>query len=98
MERIEATIQRVTFRNEENLFTVVRLKVDGTKGEVTATGKFPTAKAGQLVVVMGEWTVHPTYGRQLAVAEVEYTEPKTKKGIEKYLASGIIPGIGPSKA
>lgn len=98
MERLEATIQRVTYRNEDNLFSVVRLKVDGAKGEVTATGKFPTAKAGQLVVLTGEWTVHPTYGRQLSVSEVEYTEPKTKKGIEKYLASGVIPGIGPSKA
>lgn len=98
MERIEASISRVTFRNEESLFTVARLKVQGTKGEVTATGKFPTAKPGQLVTLTGEWTIHPVYGRQLAVSDVEYVEPKTRKGIEKYLASGVVQGIGPAKA
>ncbi len=98
MEKIEGRIERVTFRNEENLFTVARLKIEGVKTEVTATGKFPTAKAGQLVVLTGDWTMHATYGRQFLVEEVQYTEPKTKIGIEKYLASGVVPGIGPAKA
>lgn len=98
MDRIEGRIERVTFRNEDNLFTVAKVKPDTPGADFTATGRFPSAKTGQMVVLMGEWTVHPTYGRQFAVEEISYTEPKTRKGIEKYLASGVVPGIGPAKA
>ena len=94
---MEGVIERVTFRDEQTLYTVARVKrADGT--EFTAVGPMPTAAAGQAVRIHGLWVNHKTYGRQLKVERVETVTPATLVGIERYLGSGLIRGIGPATA
>jgi len=94
---VEGVIERVTFRDEQTLYTVARVKrADGT--EFTAVGPMPTAAAGQAVRIHGLWVNHKTYGRQLKVERVETVTPATLVGIERYLGSGLIRGIGPATA
>jgi len=97
LDTVEGVIERVTFRNDETTYTVAR--VTGRDGhEVTAVGPMPTAVVGQAVRIHGTWVSHKTYGKQLKVEQVETIAPATLVGIEKYLGSGLIRGIGPATA
>jgi exodeoxyribonuclease V alpha subunit len=93
---LEATVEDITFRNEHNGWTVMRL-ADGRE-RVTAVGVMPFVGAGERVRLMGEWGEHPIYGRQLNVSHMETLLPESKSDIERYLASGLIKGIGPASA
>lgn len=92
----EGIIQDIRFRNELNGFTVMELKVD--KELITAVGCIPFVREGERIKLQGEWGQHPDYGRQIKVTGYETVAPDTITGIEKYLASGMIRGIGPSTA
>jgi len=94
---VEGVIDRVTYRDEKSMYTVARIKA-GDGSIVTAVGPFPSATAGQTVKVFGAWVQHREYGRQLKVERVETVAPATLLGIEKYLGSGLIRGIGPATA
>jgi exodeoxyribonuclease V alpha subunit len=94
---VEGVIDRVTYRDEKSMYTVARIKV-GDGSMVTAVGPFPSATPGQMVKVFGVWVQHREYGRQLKVERVETVAPATLLGIEKYLGSGLIRGIGPATA
>ena len=96
MPVIECVIDSVTFRNEENGWTVLRVKQG--RDRFSAVGVMPFAAPGETVRLEGEWTEHPEYGRQIRVRSCESLRPSTKKDIEKYLASGMIKGIGPATA
>ncbi|MEA4884432.1 MAG: ATP-dependent RecD-like DNA helicase, partial [Clostridia bacterium] len=85
------------YRDEDSLFTVAQIGMDGGT-TVTAVGPFPSASVGQAVKVSGSWVQHREYGKQLRVDHVETIAPSTLQGIEKYLGSGLIRGIGPSTA
>ena len=98
MAIFECTVEDVTFRNEENGWTVLRVKIDGEKGRLSAVGVMPFTAAGERVRLTGDWVEHPDFGRQLKVTACESVAPKTKSGIEKYLGSGLIKGIGPATA
>jgi exodeoxyribonuclease V alpha subunit len=97
LDRVEGVIERVTYRDENSLFTVARIKQDDGQ-VVTAVGPFPTASPGQAVRASGTWVTHKDYGNQLRVDHVETIAPVTLVGIEKYLGSGLIYGIGPVTA
>lgn len=86
----------MTFRDEDTLYTVARISTDS--GIMTAVGPFSSATPGQAVKLTGDWVVHRSYGRQFRVAKMEVVAPATVEGIEKYLGSGLIPGIGPVTA
>jgi len=96
MAIFECTIEDITFRNESNGWTVMRVRID--KDKVSAVGIMPFAGVGERVRLTGEWVEHPDYGKQLKVSGCESIKPSTKSGIEKYLASGLIKGIGPATA
>ena len=98
LESLEGTVERITFRNEENLYTVARLTVEGVGEPVTAVGRFISIHAGESFRLRGEWTTHPLYGRQFQVEEAEPLMPATIEGIKNYLASGLIKGVGPATA
>ena len=96
MAIFECTIEDITFRNDTNGWTVLRVRID--RDRVSAVGIMPFVGTGERVRLTGEWIEHPDYGKQLKVTACESIKPATKSGIEKYLASGMIKGIGPAKA
>lgn len=96
MVEIEGVIESVVYNNESNGYTVARLKND--KDTVTIVGYLPLVSEGHNVRVSGEWVNHPEYGKQLKIESYSEALPSTTAGIEKYLSSGLIQGIGPVTA
>lgn len=84
------------FRNDENGWTV--LTVRSGRSEVTVVGTLPALGPGEQAVFFGEWTEHKSYGRQFKCVSCEIQTPTTLLGIERYLGSGVIKGIGPATA
>lgn len=96
MPAFEGVIDEIVFRNESNGYTVLALKPD--KGRAfTVVGTFPMINNGERIYIEGEWTEHRDYGKQLKASSFEILKPTTKSGIERYLASGIIKGVGPER-
>ena len=93
-----ATVERVTYYNEENGYTVAQVVPDGREYTVTVTGNLPEVSAGECLRLHGEWTQHVRYGRQFQVERYATVLPATVAGIEKYLGSGLIKGVGPVTA
>ncbi len=96
MEKVEASVLGTIYRNDDNGYTVLTAR-EGRR-EITIVGTLPELHPGEQAVFTGEWISHPTYGRQLKCASVELQKPTTLLGIERYLGSGIIHGVGPSTA
>jgi len=96
MEYIDATIEGIVFRNEENGYTVFEIEVDNELE--TAVGSMPPLGEGERMRLGGKWINHNTYGRQFKVEKCEKLSPDSKEGILRYLASGIIKGVGPATA
>lgn len=96
METIEAFADETVFRNDENGYTVLIVKSGKTR--VSAVGIMPPIASGEKLKITGEWVEHPVYGRQIKVQACEIEKPTTLSGIERYLASGMIRGIGPATA
>jgi exodeoxyribonuclease V alpha subunit len=92
---LQGQIERITFHNEENGFSILRLKVPGYRELVTAVGNLMGPLPGQIIHATGEWTTHPQFGEQFKIVEYNTLVPATVAGIEKYLGSGLIKGIGP---
>ncbi|WP_346940226.1 ATP-dependent RecD-like DNA helicase [uncultured Clostridium sp.] len=92
MITIEGIVETVVFRNEDNGYTICKLKCD--KEVVTIVGVIPFINESQEYSVQGEWTVHPKFGKQFKIEAIHEIIPTTTSGIEKYLASGVIEGIG----
>ncbi len=95
---LQGQIERLTFYNEENGFTVAQLRVRGQRQLVTIVGHLVSPKPGERLRVRGEWTLHPRFGEQFKFTDYDALSPATLAGIEKYLASGFIKGIGPVMA
>jgi exodeoxyribonuclease V alpha subunit len=87
-------LERVVFANEENAWSVVRLSVPGKRDLVTAVGSLLGVQPGETLRLYGSWTNDPKHGRQFRVAGYTTLAPATLTGIEKYLGSGLIRGIG----
>ena len=96
MEQLEATIEGTVFRNQENGYSV--LTVRSGRSEVTVIGTLPELSPGEQAVFSGHWTEHRTYGKQFQCTCVELKTPTTLLGIERFLGSGLIHGVGPSTA
>ncbi len=95
---LEGTIDRVTFQNEENGYTIARLIPDGRSGTVTIVGNLLGAQVGASFRLRGRWITHATFGKQFAVEDFKERLPATVEGIRKYLGSGLIKGVGPVTA
>ncbi|CDM69407.1 helicase, RecD/TraA family [Clostridium bornimense] len=97
MVTIEGVIETITFKNDENGYVIGKVK-DNSDKLITFVGIVPFATEGLHVKIEGEWTVHPKFGEQLKVSNIEEVLPTSIIGIERYLSSGIITGIGPVTA
>jgi exodeoxyribonuclease V alpha subunit len=97
-ERLEATVRRVRFHNRETGFTVLTVRRDDTREEVTVVGAFPLVDPDEAIVASGEWREDRKYGRQFAADSVSPVVPTSRHGIEKYLAAGHVKGVGPTLA
>jgi exodeoxyribonuclease V alpha subunit len=94
-ENVSGVIERVTFHNPDTGFAVLRVQVRGRRGLATVVGNLPSAVAGEYVQASGEWVQDRSHGEQFKAAELRCTPPHTIEGIEKYLGSGLVKGIGP---
>ncbi len=108
VEKIRGRVERVTFRNEENLYTVLRLRPSGSKerkepllstkrsadGLVTAVGPVPLVEVGGDLALEGRWIVDPKFGEQFRIERAVPLPPTTLEGMERYLGSGLVHGIG----
>lgn len=94
-EVIAGSIERVTFHNQENGFCVLRIKARGHRDLVTVVGHSATISAGEWVTATGVWINDRTHGQQFKAQFLRAAAPTTADGIERYLASGMIRGIGP---
>ncbi len=96
MDEIQGVISEVVYRNEQNGYTVLELECD--KEQYTVVGYFSFINIGEMIKVCGKWVQHPDYGRQFKAESYTIVTPATLNGIERYLASGLISGIGPHTA
>src|SRR5580700_3150858 len=94
-EVLAGLVERVTFHNVENGFCVLRTKARGHRELVTVIGHAPTIAAGEWITASGEWVNDRTHGQQFRAKFLRTSAPTSIEGIEKYLASGMIRGIGP---
>ncbi len=95
VETLAGLVERVTFRNEENGFSVLKVKARGHRELVSVVGTVPEITPGEWVEATGHWEQNPRHGPQFFAAELHLSRPDTLEGIEKYLGSGLIRGIGP---
>lgn len=98
MEELSGQIERITFSSEESGFTVARVKVHGLRELVTVVGHIMAPTPGEIITMQGEWSGHAKFGPQFKVASYQTRVPATTYGIQKYLGSGLIKGIGPKMA
>lgn len=98
METLEGTAQSVVFAAPEGGFTVFRLRPSGRRGIVTVTANAPAPLVGQELTLSGEWVQHPRFGEQFKAATLRVSAPTSLAGIERFLASGAIAGVGEAMA
>ncbi|PSB67930.1 ATP-dependent RecD-like DNA helicase, partial [filamentous cyanobacterium CCP1] len=98
IEDLQGVIERLTYHSEESGYTVARLKAPRTSELITIVGNFANIQAGQTLHLEGTWRDHPKYGQQFQVVKYRETKPATLTGLEKYLGSGLIKGVGPVTA
>jgi exodeoxyribonuclease V alpha subunit len=94
-EVLAGLVERVTFHNAENGFCVIRIKARGHRELVTAVGHAAAISAGEWITASGEWVNDRTHGQQFKSRFMRTSAPTTTEGIQKYLGSGMIRGIGP---
>jgi exodeoxyribonuclease V alpha subunit len=95
MEYISGVVERVTFENTENGFSVIKIKSKGFTDLVTVVGSLAAVNVGTIIRLKGEWKMDSKFGKQFAAQDYRETLPATVVGIQKYLGSGLIKGIGP---
>ena len=95
IEALAGVVERVTFHNGENGFCVLRVKARGQRDLITILGHAAMVSAGEFVQASGSWINDRTHGVQFRASFLKATPPTTTEGIEKYLGSGMIRGIGP---
>ncbi len=95
-EKITGLVQKITYRNETNAYTVALIKIGNE--EIIAVGIMPFLNEGDMAEFFGEYSVHPTYGPQFKVESFERKAPQNAAAILRYLSSGAIKGVGPATA
>jgi exodeoxyribonuclease V alpha subunit len=97
-EQLQGVVERLTYHSEESGYTVARLTAPRAREPITIVGNFAHIQPGQTLQLTGIWREHPKYGSQFQVTQYRETKPATLTGIEKYLGSGLIKGVGPVTA
>lgn len=98
MQKLRCVVERITYQNPENGYSVMRVKVKGYDELVTLVGNLLEVPAGSVLLCEGDWKVDKRYGSQFVAQTWEEVMPATLYGIEKYLGSGLVKGIGPKFA
>lgn len=98
MTKLRCVVERITYQNAENGYSVMKVKVKGYDDLVTLVGNLLEVPAGSVLLCEGEWRVDKRYGQQFQCERWEEVMPATAYGIEKYLGSGLVKGIGPKFA
>src|SRR6266542_5106039 len=111
MDSLSGAVERITFYNPENGYTVLRLRPDSSRGShaihtpnagreglITVVGNLPELSPGEHLQLQGHWDKHPQHGTQFKAEVCEQTLPASIAGIQSYLGSGMIKGIGPKLA
>jgi exodeoxyribonuclease V alpha subunit len=94
-EHLAGSVERVTFHCEETGFCVLRVKVRGQRDLVTVVGTAPTITPGEYIEGTGWWVIDRTHGLQFKIMHLRVVPPTMLEGIERYLGSGMVKGIGP---
>src|SRR5271169_3953630 len=94
-DSLSGLIERVTFHNDENGFAVLQVKAKSHRDLVTVVGSLPSVSAGEWLTAQGHWVQDREFGQQFRAEVLNSTPPTTAEGIEKYLGSGMVKGIGP---
>jgi exodeoxyribonuclease V alpha subunit len=97
-DTLRGTIERITYHNEESDYTIAQLLPEGYSHTITVIGNMLGINIGESVALVGAWVAHPQYGRQFRADQVRTILPATIAGLERYLGSGLIKGIGPVTA
>ena len=97
-EVLAGLVERVTYQNAENGFCVIRVKARSHRDLVTVVGHAATISAGEWITASGDWVNDRTHGQQFRARFLKTSEPTSAEGIEKYLSSGMIRGVGPAYA
>lgn len=95
LSEISGQVERITFHSEDTGFSVLKVQTKGENELTTVVGKLPNVSVGEYLVASGDWMMDPTHGRQLRAASIRTSPPESLEGIEKFLGSGLIKGIGP---
>lgn len=95
---LNGRIEKITYTSRETGYTVAKVMVQGRKDSVTVVGKLISPVPGETLTMKGEWTRHPKFGEQFKISEFSSAAPESPAGIEKYLGSGLVKGIGPIMA
>lgn len=95
LENLTGLIERVTYFNEENGFAVLQVKAQGRRDLVAVVGSVPSVSAGEWLTAHGRWVRDREHGLQFRAEQLSCSAPTTREGIEKYLGSGMVKGIGP---
>ena len=98
LEHLRCVVERITYQNAENGYSVIKCRAKGYQDLVTVVGSMPDVHVGSVLYLGGSWKIDGKYGRQFAMETFEETLPATVYGIEKYLGSGLIKGVGPKFA
>lgn len=98
MAKLRCVVEHITYQNQENGWSVMKVKVKGYDNLVTLTGSLLDVPVGSVLLVDGDWRVDPKYGQQFVAQSWTEVMPATLYGIEKYLGSGLVKGIGPTYA
>ncbi|MEN6375266.1 MAG: ATP-dependent RecD-like DNA helicase [Smithella sp.] len=95
---LQGQIERITFASEDTGYTIAKVKVYGVREPVTVIGNIVNPTPGEVIKMKGEWGNHPKFGEQFKIVFCQTTTPASVHGIEKYLGSGLVKGIGPVMA
>ena len=94
-ELLAGLVERVTYQNADSGFCVIRVKARGHRDLVTVVGHAAVISAGEWITAVGDWTNDRSHGQQVKARFLKTSAPTSAEGIEKYLGSGMIRGIGP---
>lgn len=98
MEHLRCVVERITYQNAENGYSVLKVAVKNYNDLVTVVGTMPDTHVGSVLSLDGFWKTDAKDGKQFSVEKFEETLPATAYGIEKYLGSGLVKGVGPKFA
>ena len=98
MEHLRCVVERITYQNPENGYSVIKCRAKNFSDLVTVVGSMPDVHVGSVLSLTGQWRVDARYGRQFQVDTYEEEMPKGSEAVEQFLSSGAIRGIGPKMA